>query len=108
MATNSKGRLVSDETVSQAISRYKRGDRVNTIAGDLGIPRSTLYWVLEKNGVVPSRIQKKKRLAADGETMEALYALIVEQEEYIASLEEEVTSLRTRLKDMRTVTKKLS
>lgn len=102
-----KHRLVSDEVAEEAVLRYKRGDRVNTIASDLGLPRSTLYWVLDKQGVTPSRVQKKTRLAADGETMEALYALILEQEEYIASLEEEVASLRTRLKDMRTLNKKL-
>lgn len=102
----SKGRLVSDETIAEVLTRYNNGDRVVKIAEDVGIPRSTLYWILEKNGVAPKRAQRR-RFAADGETMEALYALILEQEEYISSLEEEVTSLRTRLKDMRTVSKKL-
>ena len=103
----SKGRLVSDETIKEVLDRYNRGDRIVQIAEDVGIPRSTLYWILEKNGVAPKRAQNRRRFAADGETMEALYSLILEQEEYIASLEEEVISLRTRLKDMRTLNKKL-
>jgi len=104
----SKGRLVSDETVRMVLERYNNGDKVVKIAEDAGIPRATLYWILEKNGVAPKRAHNRKRFATDGETVEALYALIVEQEEYIASLEEEVTSLRARLKDVRAVTKKLN
>jgi hypothetical protein len=108
MNTTRKGRLVPEDTAAEAVARYLKGDRVNSIASDLGIPRSTLYWILEKNGVAPSRAQRKVRFSTDGETVEALYALILEQEEYISSLEEEVASLRVRLKDMRSVSKKLS
>lgn len=97
-------RLVPDETALAVVQAYVDGDKVQDIATRFGIPRSTVYWLLERSDHAPNRTKRKTRLESDANPA-MLYALILEQEEYIASLEEEVTLLRTRLKGMRTVSK---
>lgn len=41
---------------------YQQPDvRVNDIAAEVGLSRSSVYWVLEKNGVRPDRISRPER-----------------------------------------------
>lgn len=91
-----RNRIISDEKAADVVKAYTDGEKVSAIAERLGMAVSTVYWVLEREGVAPSRAKRKARYAT--EDAEPLYTAIAEQEELIAALEAEVIELRRQLR----------
>lgn len=85
---------ILDTTVRERIvAAYKRGDKIRDIEERFGIARATIYWVLDKEGQTPNRIQRGRRTGADDEHVAQLYQLITAQDERIQRLEEQLRSL---------------
>ncbi len=78
--------LVSEEVAAAIVAEYERGDKVLDIERRHNVPRSTMYWVLKKAGVSPSRA-KSTRLRGSAETLATLYEVIEKQAERIKELE---------------------
>lgn len=94
--------IISEETQAAVVQAYLDGEKVASIATRLGLPLSTVYWVMQKHGVAPSRA-KRTRLATEdaGALLDALDErdiAIAEQEELIAALEAEIQELRRQLR----------
>lgn len=46
---------ISDEMKDKVVALYKQGAKTQEITDQTGVPRPTIYWVLEQRGVKPSR-----------------------------------------------------
>lgn len=90
-------RLINDKTAARVKKLYKDGMKIVDIEETVGLARSTIYWLLDREGSTSRRTKKKVRLTADEQTVAHLYDLILEQEEMIQAQEAEIKSLRKRL-----------
>jgi transposase len=86
-------KLVTDEVRERVIAAYRGGDKIQSIQDRFDVSRSTIYWILEKAGVSPDRVQRGRRLVGDDQQLAQLYELIESQDERIRSLEELVREL---------------
>lgn len=89
--------LMDDETRAAIVADYKRGRRVLDIEQEYGIPRATLYWVLDKEGVLPSRLNRGEKLRGNTEDLAGLYELIEQQEGLVANLVALLEELRPKM-----------
>jgi glutaredoxin 2 len=84
---------LGEEQVAAIVEAYKRGDKIKSIVETFGVPRSTVYWILEREGVSTNR-RTDTFMGRDDKTIAALYALLRRQQEYIARLEAELDEAR--------------
>jgi hypothetical protein len=84
----SSRRLVSDEQTQGIVDAYQRGDKLLDIEREFGVPRATVYWVLERADVAPSRAKRGRRLVGDDQLLAQLYDVIDAQAARIRELEE--------------------
>jgi transposase len=87
-------KLVDDERERLVIEAYQRGDKLRDITTTLGVPRSTVYYILEKHGVTASRVQRGRRLGGGDQELAQLYDLIDAQQRVIEQLRAEVARLK--------------
>lgn len=85
--------LIDDETRAAIVAAYQRGEKIQAIQDRHGIPRASIYWVLEQAEVTPDRVKRGVRLAGDNQQLAQLYDLINAQHERIIQLEERLRSL---------------
>lgn len=85
--TVSEHKLISDQDRKAIAEAYERGDKIREIEERFGVARSTIYWVLEREGKTADRIQRGRRLTGDDQQLAQLYAVIQAQEERISALE---------------------
>lgn len=79
--------LAGEERELAIVGAYNEGTTLLKIEKQFDVSRATIYWVLEKHGVAPSRARKKDRLTIDGRQAAMLYELIEHQQRRIAHLE---------------------
>lgn len=53
----------------------------------LGIPRSSIYWILEQSGQMPPKMRRANRLVGDRQQLAHLFELLETQNKYIQELE---------------------
>lgn len=95
--TNPK--LIDDKREKAIVEAYLRGDKLRDICDTLGVPRSTIYYILEKHGVSASRVQRGRRLGGGDQELAQLYDLIDAQQKVIEQLREEITQLTKKSPD---------
>lgn len=88
---------ISTEMEQAVCEAYAAGEKVSSISERLGVPHATVYWLLNRHGVTPSRQKRGVRLAASAEEVSGYLDTILEQEELIEALEAEIQDLRKRL-----------
>ena len=86
----SEPKLLDDDKERAVVEAYQRGDKLRDICEALGVPRSTVYYLLEKHGVSASRVQRGRRLGGGDQELAQLYDLIDAQQNLIKQLREEV------------------
>lgn len=85
--TLNEQRTVTPQVEVEIVAAYQRGDKLLDIENRFGVARSTIYWVLERNNVQPSRVKRAVRLSGDSATLSHLYAIIQRQDDHIRRLE---------------------
>lgn len=90
----SEPKLLDDDREKAVIEAYQRGDKLRDICETLGVPRSTVYYILEKHGVSASRVQRGRRLGGGDQELAQLYDLIDAQQKVIEQLREEVQRIK--------------
>ena len=90
----SEPRLLDDDKEKAVIEAYQRGDKLRDICETLDVPRSTVYYILEKHGVSASRVQRGRRLGGGDQELAQLYDLIDAQQKVIEQLREEVQRIK--------------
>lgn len=88
--------LLDDDKERQVVEAYQRGDKLRDIVETLDIPRSTIYYVLEKHGVTASRIQRGRRLGGGDVELAQLYDLIDAQQKVIEQLRKEIAEAKAK------------
>lgn len=83
-----KHRLVEERTRQGVVDDYKSGKRILDIEEHYGIPRATLYWILDQEGVLPERSKRGERFKGTTEDLTQLFQLVQAQEAYVQQLEE--------------------
>lgn len=92
-------KLVDDERAEAIIAAYQRGDKLRDIVETFDIPRSTVYYLLEKRGVTANRVQRGRRLGGGDQELAQLYDLIDAQQRVIEQLRAEVARLTKKSPD---------
>lgn len=88
---------LDDKERQLIVESYQRGQKIHEIEERFNISRSTIYWVLEQAHVTPDRLKRGVRMAADGQQVAQLYALIEAQDKRIKELEAALAKAQTRL-----------
>ena len=78
--------ILTTATRRDVVTRYRNGAKIRTISESLNIPDSITYYILEREGVAPTRTKLASRLAADDATTVQLYEHISMHEEWIGRL----------------------
>ena len=86
------------------VAAYERGDKIKDIQESLGVPRATIYYVLEKHGVTSNRIKRRSRLTGGDVELAQLYELIDSQNKVIEQQREVIAELQQQLKNGNTST----
>ena len=86
--------LFDDDLRAAVVEAYQAGEKLTSIERRFGVARATIYWFLEQAGVQPSRLYRKTAMSADKATVADLYDVILEQEQYIPSIEAELAEAR--------------
>lgn len=86
-------KLLDDDREQAVVEAYQRGDKLRDICETLGVPRSTVYYILEKHGVSASRVQRGRRLGGGDQELAQLYDLIDAQQKVIEQLRKEIALL---------------
>lgn len=94
MSDDPDPKLVDDQREQQVIEAYQRGDKLRDITTALDVPRSTVYYILEKHGVTSNRVQRGRRLGGGDQELAQLYDLIDAQQRVIEQLRDEVARLK--------------
>lgn len=92
---------LSEDIAQQIVEAYKNGEKLSAISDRLGVPQSTIYWHLEREGITPNRLKRRSRYGSDPGLIDNMYAVVKEQEDLIAAQEEEIAALRDELKKAR-------
>jgi transposase-like protein len=90
----SEPKLLNDDKERAIVEAYQRGDKLRDICEALDVPRSTVYYLLEKHGVSASRVQRGRRLGGGDQELAQLYDLIDAQQNLIKQLREEVQRVK--------------
>lgn len=91
---------ITDEVAAKVVQMYEDGAKLKDITEATGVPRSSIYWLLQKAGADPNR-QGTRRAVGDNEAVRASlqWAMrrIEEQAEEIGQLKAENAQLRAEL-----------
>jgi len=82
---------------AEIIAAYRRGDKVTQIEHDFGVGRSTLYHVLKRSGVKPSRTRDQLDAGSRDSTLAGLHELIRHQDRLIAEKDAEIARLKAAM-----------
>lgn len=105
-------RRIAPDVEARVLELYQQPEtRVNDIAAEVGLSRSSVYWVLQKHGVTPDRIRRPERevrheaseryMAQRAALLDdELRAIITHQHAENTALIEELGMLRARLRMM--------
>ena len=72
------------------VSEYLKGTKVTDIEARFGVGRSTIYHILQRQNVLPSRTRRVVLAQARDETLAGLYELIKFQDARILELEDQL------------------
>lgn len=89
-------KLLDNDKERAVVEAYQRGDKLRDICETLGVPRSTVYYILEKHGVSASRVQRGRRLGGGDQELAQLYDLIDAQQKVIEQLRDEIQRTKKR------------
>lgn len=82
---------MDDKTKDEVVRLYRAGTKTAEITEATGVPRPTIYWILNERGVRPSRTKAKAAQGVDiGQVLEQLAA----SEREVGRLEEELRTER--------------
>lgn len=81
------GRKYTDEQKDEIVQLYREGLKGEIISERTGVPRPTVYLILEQRGIKPSR---RKVMRARQVAPEQLLEQIAERDRYIGRLELEL------------------
>lgn len=81
------------------VSDYLAGRKLRQIEEDWNVPRATVYWVLQKEGVAPDRAQRNRRLIGDDKLLAQLYEVIEGQQQQVTQLRETLEEVAVVLRD---------
>lgn len=95
----SEPKLLNEAKQQAIVDAYQRGDKLRDICDTLGVPRSTIYYILEKHGVSASRVQRGRRLGGGDQELAQLYDLIDAQQKVIDQLRKEIALLTKKQPD---------
>jgi orotate phosphoribosyltransferase-like protein len=90
---------MDDTTKDEVVRLYKAGVKTHEITDQTGVPRPTIYWILNERGVRPSRTKAK---AAEGIDVAQVLAQLAAAEREVGRLEAELQAekaLNTALLD---------
>lgn len=76
--------MTATEREAAMIARYREGAKVTDIEAEFGVGRSTLYHVLRRSGVTPSRSRRAVDAASGDARLAGLAELIAHQDRLIA------------------------
>lgn len=89
-----------DKTIAKVIDLYEAGTKLADITKDTGVPRSSIYWILQREGIDPNR-QGTRRAAEGGEALVESMRWMMERIENLAAdkaqLEQELAECRAAL-----------
>jgi hypothetical protein len=86
VARAERPRLVTEAVEKGILDDYQRGTKLMDIEQRYGVARATVYWVLEKNGVAPSRAKQNARITGNDLQLRSLYELLTAQDATIIRL----------------------
>jgi hypothetical protein len=92
-------RLVTEEVEQGILDAYRRGDPLLAIERTYGVARATVYWLLHRNHVAPSRAKTNTRLKGDEAALAELYRLIEAQDETILAIDGRIREALAWAKD---------
>lgn len=78
---------MDDTTKDEVVRLYKAGTKTQEITDQTGVPRPTIYWILNERGVRPSRTKAK---AAEGIDVGQVLAQLAAAEREIGRLQAEL------------------
>ena len=81
-------RDITPEVEDRVVEMYRSAAKTSEITAETGVPRPTIYWILQKRGITPSRA---KRAPVEVNTDHLLQRLDAQARE-IGRLEAEVAS----------------
>jgi len=79
--------LYDAETSSAVVEAYNAGEKIASIEKRLGIPRASIYYLLDLAGVAPARMRRADRMVGSREQLAHLFELLDAQNRYIHDLE---------------------
>ena len=81
-------RLVEEHKAKSIVMDYQKGVKLTKIEETHGIPRATIYWLLERSGITADlRVKRNVRYQVDSVTATAYLDKIAELEDYISNFE---------------------
>lgn len=89
---------LDDKTQKKIVVAYERGDKIKDIQESVGVPRATIYYVLEKHGVTSNRIKRRARLTGGDIELAQLYELIDSQNKVIEQQRDLIADIQRKLK----------
>lgn len=84
----------TDEQKDEVVELYRRGIKGADISERTGIPRPTVYLILEQRGIKPSRRNTMKARQVDTAT---LLEQLAERDRLIGRLEEQLVQARAQI-----------
>lgn len=83
---------VTPDQEAKAIAMYQAGAKIGKITAETGLPQSTFYYLLAKNGLQPKRSQRSQRIAKEGAeglrmTFDTMLERMLEQQRTVADLQ---------------------
>ena len=80
---------MDDTTKDEVVALYRQGVKTSDITDQTGVPRPTIYWILEQRGVRPSRTKRQPQEINVDQVLERLEAAERENGRLTALLERE-------------------
>ena len=91
MTTNNgigRPRLVEEEKAQEIVADYQNGVKLTKIEEKHGVPRATIYWLLERSGITADRrVKRNVRYQVDSVTATVYLDKIAELEDYISNFD---------------------
>lgn len=85
---------IPEKKQKQIVAAYQRGDKLRDISEAFGVPRATVYYLLEKHGATSDRIKRGNRLTGGDQELVQLYELIEAQQKVIEQQSAEIKRLK--------------
>lgn len=65
---------MDDATKDQVCDLYKVGTKLGDITAQTGVPRPSIFWILEQRGIKPNRTKQRSEEVNVGQVLEQLSA----------------------------------